>query len=216
MKKTISFLISLGCMVCILFLGSENVFAAEGVLDDPINIMETGDFGDYIVTEISEFEYIQIVAENEDISFREAQKLVAPPLLPGQSIMTARSSGTTSYRNVSWVQSYPKNTNFKAELSASFKIFSSSSFRQIDDYTVGADTAAGSSRATFTATNYFPKESLPKTKVTVGVTGRFTTSRTTSGGGSVSVPGFSISGSTGTTYHFRSDLMTIQRTYSLY
>ncbi|GEK90160.1 hypothetical protein SAMN04488100_11420 [Alkalibacterium putridalgicola] len=216
MKKVISVLITLGCMFSIIISGSENVLADEGTLKEPINLMKTGDFGDYTVTDISQLEYIQKVAENENITFKEAQERVIPSSQSKQSVMMTSTAGSTIYRNVSWTQAYSRNSNYKAELSATFLIRGYGSFRQIDDYTQGSDSAAGSSQATWRESHYYPKASLPQTKVTVGVTGKFVLKRNVGGGVTVSIPGFSSSVNTSGTVTYTSSNMTIQKTYSLY
>lgn len=57
---------------------------------------------------------------------------------------------------------------------------------------------------------------FPVTQATVGVTGKFYTTVTSGGGVSMSVPGFSVSGSSSTSKTFVSDSMTIQRQWSVY
>lgn len=217
MKKVISIVMATFVMLGISVFNSENVSANENNIDETINIMDTGDFGEYTVKEISESEYVKRVAENENISLKRAQEKVSKETFSSGSIL-ARAAGSVVYRDASWTQTYSKNSTYKARLNATFAVYvsSSSSFREIKSFTTGSSLAAGASSAQWNVSHYDPKPSLPKTSVSLGVTGSFAVTRSTSGGGSVSIPGFSVSSSTSSSRYYVSQNMTIRKTYSVY
>lgn len=180
---------------------------------------------DIEIKEITREQYIENMAKNEGITIEEADKIAKErtekaleeinkmPEMENKKL--ANEKGIT-WRQVSWKQTYPKNKSFKAELDASFEVWSSGSFRQINSCTVGSSLAAGMYNASWKASNHWKTTKFPVTKATVGVTGKFYTKVTTGGGASINVPGFTVSGTGSTTKTFVSDSMTIQREWSVY
>lgn len=190
----------------------------------PINIMSKGN--DQIeIKEITRDEYVKNMAENEGITIQQADKIAEErtekaleemnekmPQL--KNVKSARSN--IVWRQASWKQSYPKNKTYKAELVASFEVWTGGSFRQINSCTVGSSLAAGEHDATWIPINYLKTTSFPVTRATVGVNGKFQTTVTTGGGASISIPGFSVSGTGSKTKTFVSNTMTIQKEWSVY
>lgn len=218
MKKLITSLLTLIFALGLFITAPESIHATQEISEEkPINLMKTGDFGDYTVKEISQFEYVHKVAQNEKISLLEAQKKVDSIIKSSESTL-ARSRGNIVYRDASWTQTYSKNSRYKAKLNATFAIYvaPTSSFRNIESFTSGSHLAAGTSSASWKVSHYDPKPSFPKLSVSLGVTGYFTESRSVSSGASASIPGFSVSSSTSSTIRFVSNNMIIRRTYSVY
>ncbi|MCC3864060.1 hypothetical protein K0040_06995 [Terrisporobacter petrolearius] len=127
-----------------------------------------------------------------------------------------KAAGNITWRQASWKQSYSKNTAFKAEMDASFEIYTNLSFRQINSCTVGSSLAAGKYTCSWKQSNSWKTTKYPVSAATVGVTGKFYTKVTQTGGGGISIPGFTFSGSSSTTKTYVSDSMSIQKQYRVY
>lgn len=89
------------------------------------------------LTPISQDEYISILAIEENIPYTEAYFLENP------NTATPSRDGTTYYYNYSKNFTYSKNTNYKATLFATLKIWADGSYKQIENVTgVGSKIAA--------------------------------------------------------------------------
>ncbi|WP_286923003.1 MULTISPECIES: hypothetical protein [Lysinibacillus] len=201
---------------------SKEVFElSQDQLNAPINLLEDNPIPGVIIKDITREEYVKNVAENENITYDEADQLVSTRTAQGlQSINNKRGTlaqdDGISWRQASWTQAYSKNSNYKATLVASFEIFSSGSFRQINSATCGSSLAAGEYSPTWQQSNSWKTTVYPVSKATVGVTGNFYTVYNNSAGISGGLPGFNVSVTTSTSITYVSDPMTIQREYSLY
>lgn len=208
-----------------------NIVSAEENLDKnmtnnetPINIMTEGN-ENVEIKEITRDQYIKNLAENEGITIEQADKIAKERTekaleeinkMPEMKNKKNLKANNIVWRQASWKQTYSRNKSFVAEMDASFEVWSSGSFRQINSCTVGSSLAAGTHRASWKQSNQWKTTKFPVTQATVGVTGKFYTTVTSGGGVSMSVPGFSVSGSSSTSKTFVSDSMTIQRQWSVY
>ena len=191
----------------------------------PINIMSEGN-KDVKIKEITRDQYVQNIAKNEGITIEEADKIATEktekaleginkmPMMKKKSM--ASIDKNIVWRQASWVQTYSKNKSFKAEMDASFEVWSSGSFRQINSCSVGSSLAAGQHSAKWVQSNSWKTTKFPTLNATVGVTGKFYTTVMTGGSMSLSIPGFSVSGTGSTSKTFASSNMTIQKQWGVY
>ncbi|MPM26749.1 hypothetical protein SDC9_73254 [bioreactor metagenome] len=192
--------------------------------NNPINIMTEGN-EEIEIKEITRDQYVENLAKDQGITIQEADKIaedrtekalekINKEMPQMKNVKSARSN--IVWRQASWTQTYPKNKSFKAELIASFEVWTGGSFRQINSCTVGSSLAAGQHKASWNQLTDWKTTSYPVTRATVGVTGKFMTTVTTGGNVGMSLPGFSVSGSGSTTKTFVSNSMTMQREWSVY
>ncbi|GEM_PF-3470128 len=201
---------------------SKEMFAlSQDQLNAPINLLEDNPIPGVIIKDITREEYVQNVAENENITYDEANQLVSTRT--AQSLQSINNDKGTEvqasniiWRQASWTQAYSKNPNYKATLVASFEIYTSGSFRQINSATVGSSLAAGQYSPTWQQSNSWKTTAYPVTTATVGVTGNFYEVYNNSAGISGGLPGFNVSVSTSSSVTYVSQPMTIQREYSVY
>ncbi|MGW6194441.1 hypothetical protein ACWFRC_28440 [Bacillus cereus] len=185
----------------------------------PINLLSNEEIPGVKIIDITREQYVKNVAKNENISYKEADKLVTAKT--NQSLNKLSLNGPASapavvWRQATWTQTYSGNSSFKADLEGSFEIYSSGSFRQINSSTVGSSLSAGKYSATWAPSNSWKTTEYPTNTVTLGVTGKFFTTVNNSGGVSGGIGGFSVSSTSSTSVTYVSNGMTIQREYSLY
>ncbi|WP_270607374.1 hypothetical protein [Bacillus mobilis] len=184
----------------------------------PINLLSNEEIPGVKIIDITREQYVKNVAKNENISYKEADKLVSARTAQSLSKInpTAAASSNVVWRQASWTQTYSGNSSFKADLEGSFEIYSSGSFRQINSSTVGSSLSAGKYSATWAQSNSWKTTAYPTISVTLGVTGKFFTTVSNSGGVSGGIAGFSVSSTSTTSVTYVSNGMTIQREYSVY
>lgn len=183
---------------------------------------------DVEIKEITREQYIKNMAENEGITIEEADKIATertekaleeinkmPEMKNNKQTIQAASSNIV-WRQAYWKQTYSQNKSFVAELDASFEVWASGSFRQINSCTVGSSLAAGTHKASWKESNKWKTTKFPVTQATVSATGKFQTIVSTGGSLSMSIPGFSVAGTGSTSKTFVSNSMTIQRQWSVY
>lgn len=228
--KNIKRIMALSLITSSVILSSLNTASAielqqlpncQSASEQTINLLSDEPQNGVIVKDITREEYVKDYAENNDISYKEADKIVEEKTEQSLSKMKSTNQrniarGTTVWRHASWIEKYPKNKNYKAELSASFEIYTVGSNRQINSATVGSSLAAGQYKTEWKQLYPFNSTSFPALKATVGARGKFHTTITGSGSASISLPGFSFAGSASSNKTYVSDTLTIQRTYSLY
>lgn len=188
-----------------------------------INIMSSGD--EHVqIKEITREQYIENLAKNEGITIEAADKLAKEqtekslqeirklPEMKGKQV----SEKSIVWRQASWVQTYSKNKSFKAEMDASFEVWTSGSFRQINSCSVGSSLAAGKYKASWSQSNSWKTTKFPVTTATVGVTGKFYSTVSAGADIGMNLGGFTISGTSSTSKTYASQNMTIQRDWSVY
>lgn len=223
-KQNIKVLLLIGLIIGSVSLAN---IASTDSLDEsnyPINIMSEGN-EEVTIKEITREQYVENLAKNEGITINEADRQVSErtekaleeirksPEMQGENV---KAAGNITWRQASWVQSYSKNTALKAEMDASFEIYTNLSFRQINSCTVGSSLAAGKYTCSWKQSNSWKTTKYPVSAATVGVTGKFYTKVTQTGTGGVSLPGFTFSGFSATTKTYVSNSMTIQKQYRVY
>ncbi|SRR5699024_462721 len=130
--------------------------------------------------------------------------------------MKPLAQGETVIREATWTQKHPSNSSYSAYLTGLFEVYVYDGFRQVEKATVGSGLSAGLNSADWIETNSIVQSELPALDVNIAATGHFTATVNTSTGGSISIPGFSVTGSSGTTYQLASTPMTISKTFSVY
>lgn len=203
-------------------ISSENdkpFFTTQGVVDiSNIELDKNVTLSDgAVLTEISFDEYVSRLAKARSISLQEAYEIESRDI----SLM---SRGEYKYYDYSRVFEYKYNKNFEGEVNATIKVYISSdtSFRQIEDvFGISSKRKSGLYVYTWTETSAWsdPREGssqFPTLSVTIGVDGYFEVTITGSVGGSVDLPGFSVSGeySWGNTYISRN--VPVRATYRVY
>jgi len=199
-------------------LNNENVSVLNS---EVINIMDDNPVSGVVVKDISREEYVQSIAEDQGLSYKEADTLVAArtsqmlkEIHKDQDYSTL-STRDIVWRQASWTQAYSKNSSFKAEMNASFEVFVTGSFRQINSATVGSILGSGLNTASWAQSNSWKTTKYPVVTATVGVTGKFFSTVNSSTGVSGGIPGFTISSSTGRSVTYVSQSMTIQKTFTV-
>lgn len=130
-------------------------------------------------------------------------------------------SGSTFYYTISGTRTYSKNSDFSASVNAVVSMYSEGSFRQINSLqgSVFSRRESGIYRYDWIELNTWddPKGGrYPTIELTIGAEGYFEVRTNVSGGASLDIPGFSISGSIGQDDIYQSELMSIRKTYVLY
>lgn len=172
------------------------------------------------IIDITREQYVENFAKNENITYAEADRLVTERTNQNLSMLRATTTAPLAavnpiWRQAQWIQSY-SNTAYKAEMNASFEIYTSGSFRQIQSCTVGSALAAGMYNASWVQSNSWKTTVYPVTTATVGVTGKFYSVVNKADGMSAGISGMSLSSSTSKTDTYASSSMTIQREFSVY
>jgi hypothetical protein len=168
-------------------------------------------------TQIAYEEYIDLMAKANQITPQEAialdRKDTQTKLNTINKLDTSVMAASTTYYKASKTFTYSGNSSFKAKSEATIKLVGAGSMYQISDVT--AVWTLGVS-GTYTWV-WHPltawKSGMTLSKVDLGGSGYFTCSYTSSTGGTISVPGFSVSGTVGTTTTYTSNSMQMSWTW---
>lgn len=171
-----------------------------------------------ILTPISAKEYIQRLANEKNISYEEAYEL--------ENGERKERAVVTYYYDYSKVFPYTSNSDFKAVLQATLKIWSDGNYRQIEDVlSISSKRSSGLYNYSWIQTDVYSdpqpgSSGFPVTSVVIGAKGYFevtmTYSQETSIGGELKGFTFTYSSSTTNEYHYISDTLSMRGNYSLY
>ncbi|MFA9397447.1 MAG: hypothetical protein ACERKV_04170 [Clostridiaceae bacterium] len=173
-----------------------------------------------ILTPISKDEYVSKLANEKNISIWEANEMQSRTTL--LSLNYLMTSGTIYYYDYAKTFTYTGNSNFKADLEATLKIWSSGSFRSIENVlTIGSRRTSGIYNNDWIETAKFSdpqpnSSSFPVASVTLGANGYFQIKSTYNYSITGGIPGFSASSSVGGEYIFKSSTMNMRGYMSLY
>lgn len=182
------------------------------------------------VVDITYDEYIKIIADEKGISIDEAKKLdmeqnqknekKLAKNFPNLKSVNSLDSGSYSYQTIEQIFTYPYNSSFKAAITATIKIYTYGSFRQIN-YVQGISSrrVAGLYEYSWVQSYVWQdpgNEQMPCTSVNLGAVGYFEVTVSKSLGLSGGLPGFSISGELSNDVIYQSNTLSMQTTYSVY
>lgn len=176
------------------------------------------------LTPISRDEYISILAKEKNISIQQAYEIEtrSSKSYLGTSALLSTTASPYYYYNYSKVFTYSKNSHFKAELVATLKVYSSGSFRQINDVmAISSRRYAGLYDYTWSQLTAWSdpqpgSSKFPTTSITLGASGYFEVSTSYSIDLSTDLPGFSVGGSSGGQHIYQSNTMFMSSSYSVY
>lgn len=229
MKRRINILLFLAlCLTTIFplpaFAASDMNESTENILSTTVDIsdIELGEINvlsdGAILTPISQEEYVYRLADEKNISYEEAYEL--------ESQGNKARAAVTYYYDYSKVFPYAANTDFKAELQATLKIWSDANYRQIEDVlSVSSKRSSGVYNYSWVQTDAYSdpqagSSSFPVTSVVLGAKGYFevTTTHSVSTSTGAELEGFSFTYSSETTdeYHYISNTLSMRAAYSLY
>lgn len=174
--------------------------------------------GDTTVIDLTYEEFIKKTAELNGISEEEAVQLFEGIRKNSQSDGIAPYADLVDhYQVVSKTFTYSKNSTYSATSEATLWLRGKGSYFQIQGV-VGSATRIqiGTSTASWVQLYNNYNASFPSLSVDFVGSGHFTESRTHSGGGSVNINGFNLTGSTAYTDTYSSDTMSLIWTYKLY
>lgn len=167
-----------------------------------------------VLTPISQEEYIQRLAKEKGISIQEATSI--------EKNSAKNTTRVSYYYDYEKKFTYEENSQFKAQLEATIKIYSQGGdYRQIDEVLgVSSRGISGTSGYEWIETSAYSDPEggdFPTWKVTLGAKGYFKIVNEVSLGGSVEIiPGFSVESSGSSSIIYTSETMNMRDTYSLY
>lgn len=225
MRKIITILLAIT-----LILGmSLSVYASE---DTNTGTQISGE-----TTNITYDQYLKVIANEKGISIKEAKKIdqqenvviekklakkIAQLRIEGFFAINslATTSGTYSYVSIQRNTTYPGNRSFSAGITATLKIYTYGSFRQICSVQgLSSRRVSGSYNCTWIQQYSWQdplNNQMPCASVILGAMGYFECSTTVTGGISGGLTGFQVSATVGNTTYYQSHSLDMQTTYSVY
>lgn len=224
MSKMLKILFFLGVLVTFFITPLNHSVNAQtsNLSSEIVNLMDDNPVPGLIIKDITREEYVQNVADNEGISYDEADSLVhertsrALESLNKKEKFNISPLANPTWRQASWIQTYVGNASYRAEMQASFEVYGTGSFKQITNSSVGSSLASGIYTTSWSQSNSWKTTKYPVTEATVGVTGKFYSTVNFSTGVSGGIPGFTVSGTTSKSVTYVSNSMTIQRVFKVY
>lgn len=192
---------------------------------------------DIKVTRITYDQYIKNLAEDKGITVEEAKKIdlqenkdfeaklhkqnktgVKPSTSADGILASTTSSDGYYYVDVSGQVTYNANANFKMEIDATVKCYSTGYYRHIVSVAgQSSRIVSGLNQASWVQSYAFnDPTTFPCTTITFYSVGYFTTTTTTSTGVSGGIPGFEVSGSVGSSWTYTSPSIRAAVSYTCY
>ncbi|MBR0596822.1 hypothetical protein [Sinanaerobacter chloroacetimidivorans] len=207
MKKNIFCILLIICLMLSMSVVSFADTNAETMIPGPQQTVQ-----------ITYDEYIALMAAANDLTLQEAKALDARD----SQVKLAKinkldpntvTAASTQYYKASKTFTYSGNSNFKAKSEATIKLVGAGSMYSISDVTAVWTMGSNGVYTWEWHESSAWKSGMTASKVDLGGSGYFTITYNVSAGGGISVPGFSVSGSVGTTITYTSNSMQMSWTW---